>query len=164
MFASSYDEGHVFRYDGERWTDCGQVGEEANTQTCSFAVYAGKLHVGTWRTGKVDRYLADNQWEDTGRLGKELKVMGMMVHNGQLFAGTLPLAELNRFDGLDGLGLWRQVGRVDLTPDVKYRRAWTMAEYAGPGDFFNGRLSDVRPYRRALSDAEIARLALAPAR
>lgn len=231
LFATSYDEGHVFRYDGERWTDCGQVGEEANTQTYSFAVYEGKLYVGTWRSGKVFRYVADNQWEDTGRLGEELEVMGMLVHNGQLFAGTLPLAEVYRYGAL---GSWRQVGRLDQTPDVKYRRAWTMAEYdgrlycgtlpagrvlsieagrnatyddevapgwqhlvavrqkqrlalyvngkqvassapfepgdydlscrqpfkigAGPGDFFKGSLSDLRLYRRALSDEEITRL------
>lgn len=54
--------------------------------------------------------------------------MGMLVHNGGLFAGSLPLAEVFRFDGKDR---WASVGRVDLTPDVMYRRAWTMAEYQG---------------------------------
>jgi hypothetical protein len=232
LFASSYDEGHVFRYDGRGWTDCGQVGDEINTQTYSLAIYAGQLYVGTWRSGKVYRYLADNQWEDTGQLGEELEVMGMLVHNGQLFAGTLPLAEVYRFDGPAS---WRQVGRLDLTPEVKYRRAWTMALYqgrmfcgtlpsghvlsieagrnvtyddelrpgwghlvalrngpklklfidgklagtsaafepadfdlscerplrigAGPGDYFRGRLRDLRVYNRALTDFDIAAMA-----
>ena len=128
LFASSYDEAHIYRYDGETWTDCGQVGEAANTQTYSFAIHNGRMYVGTWRTGKVFRYDGDNQWADCGRLGEELEVMGMMVHNGGLFAGSLPLAEVFRFDGNDR---WASVGRVDLTPDVMYRRAWTMAEYQG---------------------------------
>ncbi len=128
LFASSYDEAHIYRYDGETWTDCGQVGEAANTQTYSFAIHRGRMYVGTWRTGKVFRYDGDNQWADCGRLGEELEVMGMLVHNGGLFAGSLPLAEVFRFDGKDR---WASVGRVDLTPDVMYRRAWTMAEYQG---------------------------------
>lgn len=128
LFASSYDEAHIFRYDGESWTDCGQVGPMENTQTYSFAIHHGKMYVGTWRTGKVFRYDGDNQWADCGRLGEELEVMGMLVHNGGLFAGSLPLAEVFRFDGKNR---WASVGRVDLTPDVMYRRAWTMAEYQG---------------------------------
>jgi hypothetical protein len=128
LFASSYDEAHIFRYDGETWTDCGQVGPPENTQTYSFAIHHGKLYVGTWRTGKVFRYDGDNQWADCGRLGQELEVMGMLVHNGGLFAGSLPLAEVFRFAGQDR---WASVGRVDLTPEVMYRRAWTMAEYQG---------------------------------
>lgn len=128
LFASSYDEAHIYRYDGEAWTDCGQVGEAANTQTYSFAIHHGRMYVGTWRTGKVFRYDGDNQWVDCGRLGEELEVMGMLVHNGGLFAGSLPLAEVFRFDGKDR---WASIGRVDLTPDVTYRRAWTMAEFQG---------------------------------
>lgn len=128
LFAGSYDGGHVYRYDGQAWTDCGQLGDMSNTQTYSFAVHYGKLYVGTWASGKVYRYDGDNNWADVGRLGEELEVMGMLVHNGQLFAGTLPLAEVYRYDGRES---WRSVGRVDLTPDVKYRRAWTMAEHQG---------------------------------
>lgn len=128
LFASSYDEAHIYRCDGETWTDCGQVGEATNTQTYSFAIHHGRMYVGTWRTGKVFRYDGDNQWTDCGRLGEEQEVMGMLVHNGSLFAGSLPLAEVFRFDGKDR---WASVGRVDLTPDVVYRRAWTMAEYQG---------------------------------
>jgi hypothetical protein len=39
----------------------------------------------------------------------------------------LPLAEVYRYDERK----WTTVGRVDLTPDVRYRRAWTMAVYQG---------------------------------
>ena len=125
LYATSYDAGNVYRYDGKAWTDCGRLGE--NTQTYSFAVYEGRLYVGTWPSGRVYRFEDVNRWTDTGRLGDELEVMGMLVHNGRLMAGTLPLAEVY---SLSGSG-WKRDTRLDLTPDVKYRRAWTAAEYQG---------------------------------
>jgi hypothetical protein len=128
IFASSYDEGRVYRYAGSSWTDCGQLGTSANTQTYAFAIHEGRLYAGAWRTGKVFCYRADADWEDMGRLGEELEVMGMLVHNGKLYAGTLPHAEVYRFDSQ---GSWTQVGRLDHTPDAVYRRAWTMAEFQG---------------------------------
>ncbi|MCX7418687.1 MAG: LamG domain-containing protein [Planctomycetia bacterium] len=130
LFASSYDEAHIYRFNGETWTDCGQVGETTNTQTYSFAIHNGRMYVGTWRTGKVFRYDGDNHWADCGRLGEELEVMGMLVHNGSLFAGSLPLAEVFRYR-TDTDPRWDSVGRVDLTPNVMYRRAWTMSEFQG---------------------------------
>lgn len=128
LWASSYDEAHIYQYDGSTWTDCGQVGDATNTQTYSFATYRGDLYVGTWRSGKVYRFDGIGRWTDCGRLGEELEVMGMLVHNGRLYAGSLPLARVYRFDGANR---WIDVGQVDATPDVTYRRAWTMAEYRG---------------------------------
>ncbi|MSR31784.1 MAG: LamG domain-containing protein [Gemmataceae bacterium] len=125
LYASSYDGGHVYRYDGKNWTDCGQLGN--NTQTYSFAQYEGKLYAGTWPSGRVYRFDGLSKWTDTGRLGNELEVMGMLVHNGRLLAGTLPLAEVYSFEGTS----WKRLTRLDHTPDVTYRRAWTMAEHAG---------------------------------
>lgn len=126
LWATGYDEGHIYRFDGREWQDLGQVGD--NTQTYSFAMQAGRLHVGTWPSGKVFRLGAGETWQDTGRLGEELEVMGMALHNGQLYAGSLPLAEMFRHDGDQQ---WSSVGRIDLTPDVKYRRIWTCAQYQG---------------------------------
>jgi hypothetical protein len=31
----------------------------------------------------------------------------------------------------DGRQVWTRVGQLDRTPDVKYRRVWTMAQYQG---------------------------------
>lgn len=128
IFASSYDGAHVYRFDGQSWTDCGQLGPPENTQSYCFAVYQGVLHAGTWPTGRVYRYMADGQWTDVGRLGEELEVMGMAAYNGKLYAGSLPLAKAFRFDGD---GTWTDLRQLDLTPDVRYRRLWTMAEYQG---------------------------------
>jgi hypothetical protein len=126
IYASGYDEGHIYRYDGEHWEDCGPLGE--NTQTYSFAIYDGCLYAGTWPSGCVYRREANGSWTNTGRLGEELEVMAMMVHNGKLFAGTLPSAEVYRFDGDDQ---WTRVCRLDHTPDVRYRRVWSMAAFQG---------------------------------
>ncbi len=126
LYASSYDGGNVYRYDGERWEDCGVLGD--NTQTYAFAIYRGQLHVGTWPSGRVYRLESDARWTDVGRLGSELEVMGMLVHNGQLIAGTLPSAEVYAYQGGQ---TWQRLTQLDHTPDVKYRRAWTMAEHRG---------------------------------
>ncbi len=129
VYATSYDGGVVFRFDGDAWTECGQLGgPEENTQTYSFAVYQGRLYVGTWRTGRVYRFEDVDRWADVGRLGEELEVMGMLVHNGRLIAGTLPLAEVYSYEGDT---TWRRLAQLDATPDVTYRRAWTMAEFGG---------------------------------
>ncbi len=126
LWATSYDGGRVYRFDGETWQDFGQLAE--NTQTYSFAVHRGQLCVGTWPSGRVYRLSADDSWEDLGRLGEELEVMGMAVHNGQFYAGTLPLAEIYRYDGAQ---TWTRTARLDATPDVRYRRAWCMAQFQG---------------------------------
>ncbi|MDX1966369.1 MAG: LamG-like jellyroll fold domain-containing protein [Planctomycetaceae bacterium] len=126
LYATSYDGGRVYRYDGSTWTDCGLLGD--NTQTYSFATYFGRWYVGTWPSGKVYRFEDVDRWTDVGRLGDELEVMGMLVHNGRLLAGTLPLAEVYAYDGE---ATWKKLMRLDHTPDVKYRRAWTMAEHDG---------------------------------
>lgn len=126
LWACSYDCGHVYRYDGRSWSDCGALGD--NTQTYSFAIYEGQLYVGTWPSGRVYRLDDVHRWTDCGRLGEELEVMGMLVHNGRLLAGTLPSAEVYSYEGETQWRRWRQ---LDTTPDVRYRRAWTMAEHEG---------------------------------
>jgi hypothetical protein len=45
-----------------------------------------------------------------------------------LIAGTLPLAEVYQYDGDNA---WTRLDQLDETPDVQYRRAWTMAEHNG---------------------------------
>lgn len=127
IYASSYDSGSVYRYDGAGWQDLGLAGAD-NTQTYAFATYQRALHVGTWPSGKVYRLDAGNRWADAGRLGEEMEVMGMLVHNGVFYAGSLPKAEVYRYEGGQN---WKLLKQLDETPDVKYRRVWTMATYRG---------------------------------
>ncbi len=126
LYATNWDIGHVYRYDGKRWEDCGRVGN--NTQTYAFAVYEGGLFVATWPSGRVFRFDGLHQWTDVGRLGNELEVMGMLTHNGRMIGGTLPLAEVYCYEGDT---TWTRMDQLDRTPDVKYRRAWAMAEQDG---------------------------------
>lgn len=127
LYASRLSSWTRYRYDGQTWVDCGALGD--NTQTYSFTSYEGRLLVGTWPSGRVYRFDDIGRWTDLGRLGQELEVMGMAVHNGRLIAGTLPLAEVYSYEkpGSD----WKRLAQLDSTPDVKYRRAWTLTERQG---------------------------------
>ena len=69
-----------------------------------------------------------SQWQNTGRLGEETEVMALASYNGMLYAGTLPHAEVYRYDGD---GDWTRLRSLDQTPDVLYRRAHAMGVYRG---------------------------------
>ena len=130
-----------------RWTDCGRPGNAV--LVFALAVFEGKLYAATCEPGKgeaghVYRYDppsrgrrspatageggGEKRWTPCGRLGSEKEVMAMAVYNGRLYAGTLPLAQVYRYDGGT---TWTSTGQLDATPDVKYRRAWSMAVYDG---------------------------------
>jgi len=125
IFATGYDQGAVYRYDGDRWHHQGLI--EGATQTYGFATHNGQLYVSEWPHAKVLRWGGGTDWLDAGRLGEEKETMPLLVYNGKMYGGTLPLAEVYRYDQPE----WTNVGRVDFTPDVRYRRAWTMAVYQG---------------------------------
>ncbi len=126
LFASSYDGGNVFQWDQLQWQLAGKI--EPNTQTYSFTTLEDQLLVGTWPSGRVYQKGQDRAWFDLGRLGEELEVMGMMVHNGTLVAGSLPSGEVYRYRSNQA---WEKLATLDSTPDVRYRRVWTMAEWDG---------------------------------
>ncbi len=127
LYAAGNEGGGVFRYDGDRsWEACGF--QEGMTQIYSFAPHYGGLHIGAWPQARVYEYDGRRHWLDRGLMGEEKEVMAMMVYNGKLYAGTLPLAEIYRYDGD---AEWTRLQQLDLTPNVRYRRAWSMATYAG---------------------------------
>ena len=127
LYGLSYDDGGFFEYQGgKQWKRLGPIPN--TTQAYSMVVYDGAVHVGTWPTGSVYRLDGAQQWSFRGRLGEEKEVMGISVYNGQLFAGTLPFADVYRYKGGTD---WTTTGRLDTTPDVKYRRAWSMAVFDG---------------------------------
>ena len=153
LYASCYDEGLVFRYDGKEWAHVGTIPNA--TQTYGFSVYRGHLYVSEWPLAHVYKYLGGTNWEDAGRLGMELETMPLVVYNGKMYGGTLPLAEVYRYD--EGTQ-WTRVGRVDHTPDVKYRRAWSMAVYQGRlfvGALPSGRVLSIEAGRNATHDHEL---------
>lgn len=142
LYSSGNGSAGVWRYLGAgKWEDCGKQAD--NTQTYAYAIYEGRMYVGTWPDGASHRYEADGEWTNVGRCGDEKEVMAMAVYNGKMYVGTLPLGQVYRFDG-DGMprpdsqrqsafsaGQWTLTGQLDTTPDVIYRRVWTMAVYDG---------------------------------
>ena len=127
LFGLSYDDGGFFRYKGGvDWERLGPVPD--TTQVYSMMVYEGGLHVGTWPTGSVFRFDGPQKWTHAGRLGDEKEVMAVSVYNGKFYAGTLPMADVYRYDDNSR---WTHVGQLDHTPDVRYRRAWSMAVFDG---------------------------------
>ena len=124
------------------------------TQTYGFAVHRGHLFVSEWPHAHVYKYLGGTMWEDAGRLGGELESMPLLVYHGKMYGGTLPLAEVYRYDGGTD---WTRIGRVDHTPDVKYRRAWSMAVFQGRlfvGALPSGRVLSIEAGRNATYDHE----------
>lgn len=127
LYGLSYDDGGFFEYlGGTNWKQLGPIPE--TTQAYAMIVYQGKTQVATWPTGSVYELAGPQQWIHRGRLGEEKEVMGLSVYNGSFYAGTLPLANVYRYDGNSK---WTNTGQLDKTPDVKYRRAWSMAVYDG---------------------------------
>ena len=124
--------GGVFRYDGgEQLTSRGL--QPDTTQLYSIETYADRMHIGTWPTGLVFRAAdldaaGDATWEPIGRLGDETEIMQLQAFNGMLYGGTLPHAEIHRYDAD---GEWARVGTLDTTPDVRYRRAASMVVHRG---------------------------------
>ncbi len=127
IYGLSYDGGKTFRYDGGTdWTDLGQLPQ--TSQCYSFMVYCGRPIVCTWPKAMVFRYDGPEKWTSIGRQGEEKETMGVSIYNGKLYVGTLPLAQVYRHDGGTK---WTLTGRLDHTPDVVYRRAWSMAVFDG---------------------------------
>ena len=153
LWATGYDEAGIYRYDGERWQHSGYAGK--GNQTYALAVHCGELYVSQWPEAKVFRYVADGNWQSVGRLGSELESMPLVVYNGKLYGGTLPSAEVYRFDGDEK---WTNVGRLDHTPDVKYRRAWSMAVFQGRlfcGTLPSGHVHSIEAGKNVTSDKEL---------
>ena len=127
LYGLSYDAGQFYRYEGgTNWLSLGPVPD--TTQVYGMISYQGNLHVGTWPTGSVFEHAGGTNWIHRGRLGLEKEVMALSVYNGKFYAGTLPMADVYRYEGDSR---WINTGQLDRTPNVKYRRAWSMAVYDG---------------------------------
>ena len=127
LYGMGNDIGGIVRYDGRlMWENAGY--QKNVTQVYSIAVHNGIMYAGVWPNGSVFRHDGDTTWTEVGQLGKEEEVMGMLVYNGKMYAGTLPLAQIYRYEGDSN---WTYIDRVDYTPDMRYRRAWSLAVFNG---------------------------------
>jgi hypothetical protein len=131
---AAFPQGEVFSYDGTTWTNLGNpLGSfEQCNQLHSHGVYRGELYVGTWPVGKV-AVLRNGKWTDVGRLGDATEIVGLTVYNGSFYGGSIPRAEVFRYDGSNQ---WASVGRlfdfagVEPVPVGNYSKGvedWTRA-------------------------------------
>ena len=118
-------------------------GDPLQDQFYSTAIYRNRMWSGTWRGAAV--YAFDGaEWELQGFPGLELETMGLAIYNGKLYAGTLPLGGAFRLDSGPFYDRWTLLEQLDKTPDVRYRRLWSMAVY--DGKLFAGTLPSAKVY------------------
>ncbi len=151
LYGAGYDKGQIYRYRGDAgWQILADV--SGATQTYGFAVYRGRLYVSSWPNGTVFHEEQEGRWLPAGRPGEELETMALAVYNGTLYVGTLPHAEVYRYAGD---GRWVRLAQLDQTPDVRYRRAWSMAVFNGRlfcGTLPSGRVYSLQAGRSATWD------------
>jgi len=121
--------GHVFRYEGGRsWSDFGRPGGAENYQVWSLATYRGKLHAGTFPSGRVYRHESETEWFDRGRLqttyqdSGEKEVMALAVYNGQLYGSLWPTGEIYRYDGETSWRYLAALGKQGHGSTILWRR------------------------------------------
>lgn len=119
-YQSSGDDRHVhFGIDNGQlgaWQDCGRPSPTSNYVSNSLTVFDGHLYAAVidaqqeadWR--HVFRYAGGKRWIDCGQVGhqKTTGVMGLIVHQGHLYAGT------STYD-------WTRVFSGDYEPARVYR-------------------------------------------
>jgi hypothetical protein len=106
----TFPKGQIFAYDGDHWENLGNPFNSfaiCNQIHC-MGVHRGELYAGCWPTGRV-AVLRDGQWIDLGRLCDATEIVGLVSYNGSLYAGTIPRADVLRFDGPDN---WISIRRL----------------------------------------------------
>ncbi len=149
LYAGTLPLGQVYRYDGNgQWTCTGQLDQTPYVKyrrAWSTAVYNGKLYFGLLPSGRV----------------LSLESGKNATYDHELAAGWKHIAAVRR-----GISLSLYVdGEVVATSSAFNSEDYDLSNDEplkigfGQHDYFNGSLSDVRIYRGALSDDEIAGLA-----
>lgn len=91
---------HVYRYEnGQKWTDCGRLGNLKTTGVGPIIVHDGRLYAATctydWRrvtTGDYDAchvycYEGGKKWKDCGQPGNYHRIMCIASYKGKLYVG-----------------------------------------------------------------------------
>ena len=94
---------HVFRYEGgQKWTDCGRVGDGRTTGVMPLIVHNGELYTvtstydwtrvqsGDYDPGRVYRYLGGTRWEDLGQPSEDRTLNCIASYKGKLYVGGGP--------------------------------------------------------------------------
>jgi hypothetical protein len=108
LFTGEGHFGEVHAFDGMFWQYLGNPGGSLAvcTQIHVMDVDRGNLFAGLWKSGKVSQYKgpsprdeSKDEWKDCGRLGESLEIMSMTMYKGKFYTGSLPSAEVFRYEG-----------------------------------------------------------------
>lgn len=152
-FADGFRQAEVQAYDGQKWTPlgCPIQTPDREDQIHALQSYRGVLHATTWPTGKVGAY-RNGRWEDCGRLGDSSESNALTVYNGKLYAGTIPGAEVFRYDGDRRWTRLKRFSSPEVAEDaplatVRWGRVTSLT-------VFGGRLfASIGSYQSALANA-----------
>jgi Concanavalin A-like lectin/glucanases superfamily len=110
---------HVYQYDaGDKWTDCGRVGNERTTGIGALIVHNGDLYAATttydwtrvttggYDPGRVYKYLGGAEWQDCGQPSDNRTLNSMASFQGKLYVGGGP----------NTLGVYVRDGDSNWTP------------------------------------------------
>jgi hypothetical protein len=148
LYAGTLPKAEVYRYDGgAKWVLTGQLDKTPNVRyrrAWSMAVYDGKLFCGVLPSGHV----------------LSLEAGKCATYDRALPPGWVHLAAVR---GADRLRLYvngKLAARSTTFNSADYviSNKQPLKIGFGPHDYFNGKLKDVRLYRRALTDVEIAQV------
>ena len=148
LYGGTLPLGQVYRYDNaDGWTLTGQLDTTPDVtyrRVWSMAVYQGKLFAGTLPAGRVHCLQAGQCVSHDRALAAGWRHLTAVREGAtlRLYVDGLRVAESTEADGT----------ALDLSVRVPLRIG------SGEHDYFNGRMRDLRLYRRALSEAEVATL------
>jgi hypothetical protein len=192
MYVGTWPSGKVFRYEGDtRWQDCGRLGNEDEIMGLAVyngMLYAGSLpSASIFRYDGDHRWTCIGQVDHTPDVPLR-RAVNMAVHQGRLCVGTLPsgrvwamevgqvashdwslppgwhhIAAVRRQGSLHLYLDGQQIARSFSTPRLLSLNSDRPLHIGfGRHDYFNGRMRELRVYRRALSELEIADLSAKP--
>ena len=147
LYAGTLPLAEVYRYDGGRtWTRTGQLDTTPNVRyrrAWSMAVFQGKLFSGTLPSGHVYSIEAGKSVTHDYELGPGWRHLAAVRSGGslKLYLDGKQVAASGSFNP----------GDYDLSNDRPLRIGF------GDHDYFNGSLSDVRLYNRALTPEELTK-------
>jgi len=120
-------------YDGVKWDSLGNPlgSSEHCNQIHSLGTYGGEFLAGTWPEGTAAAH-RHGRWESLGRLGVSTEINALTVYNGKLYAGSIPQADVYRYDGGKEWTLMRRFYAPGLSPDPKeWARLTSLTVYDG---------------------------------
>lgn len=151
------DWGHVYRYEGgDKWVDCGQLGNGRAQGVGPMIVHEGDLYAVTWTVdwtrvredgfdpGRVYRYLGGTAWEECGQPSDSRTLNCIASYRGKLFAGGGP----------DTWGVFTQDVDHKWKPSIVFEKSGPRRCFPHSMAVFNGKLFTGYPVAYAFDGQE----------